>query len=105
MDIQRNLDGVFFRVQRNNKWMNVCFSDLTDEEMNTILAGRSTEWLKEMCKIFDQMDMNSNIPYNVGISLDTLAQDNTVMIHRTNLGIDKEQSGFESSWAISGAID
>lgn len=51
MNIQRNLDGVFFRVQRNDKWMNVCFSDLTDEEMNTILADRSTEWLKEMCKI------------------------------------------------------
>ena len=32
----RNLDGVYFRVQRNNKWQSICFSDLTEEEKNKI---------------------------------------------------------------------
>lgn len=49
--IQRKLDGVFFRVQRDSKWLDICFSDLTEEEMDVILANRSEEWLKNMCKI------------------------------------------------------
>lgn len=27
----RNLDGIYFRVQRNNKLQFICFSDLTEE--------------------------------------------------------------------------
>ena len=30
---KRNLDGIYFRVQRDGKWGNTCFSDLTQEEM------------------------------------------------------------------------
>lgn len=47
----RNLDGIYFRVKRDGKWDNVCFSDLTDEEMDAVLEGRDTEWLKSVCKI------------------------------------------------------
>ena len=49
--IQRKLDGIFFRVQRDGKWLDICFSDLTEEEMDVILANRSEKWLKNMCKI------------------------------------------------------
>ena len=31
--MDRNLDGIYFRVQRDEKWENACFSDLTQEEM------------------------------------------------------------------------
>ena len=31
--MDRNLDGIYFRVQRDGKWENACFSDLTQEEM------------------------------------------------------------------------
>ena len=30
--MNRNLDGCYFRIERNGKYENVCFSDLTEEE-------------------------------------------------------------------------
>jgi hypothetical protein len=61
----RDLDGVYFRVQRNDKWHNICFSDLTEEEMDNVLKGRNEEWLRSLCKILgktlrdmgDQLDI------------------------------------------------
>lgn len=62
---KRNLDGVYFRVQRDDKWDNVCFSDLTDTEKVEVMKNRDTEWLKSMCiilantirKIGDEFDI------------------------------------------------
>lgn len=51
MEIEkRNLDGAFFRVKRDDKWQNICFSDLTDEEMDAVLNGQTTIWLMSLCK-------------------------------------------------------
>jgi len=47
--MKRNLDGVYFRVKRGEKYDNVCFSDLTESERMEVLQGRSEEWLKELC--------------------------------------------------------
>ena len=47
----RNLDGVHFRVQRNGKYYNICFSDLTEDEMDAVLRLRSEDWLRSLCKI------------------------------------------------------
>lgn len=30
--INRELDGCYFRIQRDGKWQNICFSDLTEIE-------------------------------------------------------------------------
>lgn len=49
--MDRNLDGIYFRVKREEKWQNVCFSDLSDTEMEDVLKDRTEEWLKNMCKI------------------------------------------------------
>lgn len=49
--MDRKLDGVFFRVNRNGKWQSVCFSDLTDAEMDEVLEAKSREWIKSLCKI------------------------------------------------------
>lgn len=49
--MQRNLDGVFFRVNRDGKWGNVCFSDMTKEEREKVMENRNIEWLKNMCHI------------------------------------------------------
>lgn len=38
MKPQRNLDGIYFRVQREGKWCNVCLSDMTTEEREQSLA-------------------------------------------------------------------
>jgi hypothetical protein len=47
--MNRNLDGVWFRVKRENTWENVCFSDLTEDEMKSVLAEKSSEWLISLC--------------------------------------------------------
>lgn len=45
---KRNLDGAFFRVKRDGKWQSICFSDLTDEEMDEVLE--TEKFLKPLCK-------------------------------------------------------
>ena len=47
--MDRNLDGYYFRVCRNGCWESVCFSDLTEEQMNEVLKDRSDKWLKSLC--------------------------------------------------------
>lgn len=49
--MNRDLDGIYFRVKRGQRWESVCFSDLTDEEMDKVLEGHSVQWLKSTCKI------------------------------------------------------
>ena len=49
--MNRNLDGVYFRIGRNGRYANICFSDMTPEERAVIMEGRSTEWLVSMCEI------------------------------------------------------
>ena len=50
--MQRHLDGVYFRIeQENGKFANVCFSDLTEEQMNEVLQGKDEKWLKNLCVI------------------------------------------------------
>ena len=67
--MNRELDGVYFRVQRDCKWQNICFSDLTPEERDEVGGvgtdhERSAEWwrglayhladcLKEIGDMFD----------------------------------------------------
>lgn len=46
----RNMDGIYFRVERGEKWCNICFSDLTYSEMDRIMEGRSDEWLRSLIK-------------------------------------------------------
>lgn len=49
--MDRNLDPVYFRVKRGDEYEAICFSDLTPDERNQMLSGRSEEWLKNMCCI------------------------------------------------------
>ena len=47
--MNRNLDGCFFRVQRDGKWQNICFSDLSNAERDQICHGKSKEFLQSLC--------------------------------------------------------
>lgn len=48
---QRNLSGIYFRCKvSGGKWGNATFEDLTDDEQDEQLKGRSEEWLKSMIK-------------------------------------------------------
>ena len=49
--MNRNLDGVYFRVKRDDKWQNICFTDLTNEETDTILKDRTEVWLLSMLEV------------------------------------------------------
>ena len=48
---KRDLDGVYFRIKRNEKFDNICFSDLTESEQDDVMKNRSEEWLMALCKI------------------------------------------------------
>lgn len=48
-----NMDGVFFRVERDGEWRDICYSDMTPEERQTVkdlntkklgLYGRMMYW-------------------------------------------------------------
>ena len=50
--MNRELDGVYFRIERGGKWENICFSDMTDEEMDEILSQNpQPAFAKNLCKI------------------------------------------------------
>ena len=63
--MNRNLDGIYFRVKRDEKWDNICFSDMTQDEMENVMNNRDIDWLKSMCvqlgrtirNIGDQLDI------------------------------------------------
>ena len=44
--MNRELDGVYFRIERDGKWQPICFSDLTEEEREKVWEGGSTGWFK-----------------------------------------------------------
>lgn len=47
----RNLDGVYVRVQRDGRYVNRCFSDLTAEEQERFMSKYDTEGLKRLCLV------------------------------------------------------
>ena len=49
--MERNLDGIYFRVTRDGKGYSICFTDLTAEEQNNVLNGYEKDQLLRMCKI------------------------------------------------------
>lgn len=46
----RNLDGVYYRVVRDGKHVNRCFSDLLEAEQDGIMAEYNAEQLRRLCR-------------------------------------------------------
>ena len=46
--INRNLDGIYFRVERDGKWQTLCFSDLTEDEQRKVLKDKSPDFVLQM---------------------------------------------------------
>ncbi len=46
--MKRDLDGVYFRVNRGGNWQPVCFSDMTHDERDMIIKDRPAEWWKNL---------------------------------------------------------
>ena len=47
----RNLDGVYIRIERENKHLSLSFSDSTDDEQQQFLDRLDKEGLQRMCKL------------------------------------------------------
>lgn len=43
-----NVDGMYFRIERDGKWKNICFSDLEENEMYEILKNKDKEWIIQL---------------------------------------------------------
>lgn len=46
----RKLDGVFFRVERDGEWRNVCYSDMTQAERDEVIGDRPARWWKSLAE-------------------------------------------------------
>lgn len=44
----RELDGIYFRVERDGKWENICWTDLTWEERYDVSKDRPISWWREL---------------------------------------------------------
>lgn len=47
--MNRELDGCYFRIMRDGVGQSVCFTDLTKEERDILLAEKDTQFLKNLC--------------------------------------------------------
>lgn len=47
--VERELDGVYFRLERNGAFKNICFSDMTVEERATVIKKYDTASLQRLC--------------------------------------------------------
>lgn len=64
MKKRKDMDGVYFHVKRDGKGQDICFSDLTEQEMYDIMDSKPEGWLKKMCVIL------ANTLYSAGEKLD-----------------------------------
>lgn len=63
--MKRDLDGVFFRVERDGRWLSLCFTDLTEAERERVMEHRSLAWTRRLALIMartlremgDQLDV------------------------------------------------
>ena len=65
--MQRNLDGVYFRIKRGEKWENICWTDLTNEERALVSKDRPIEWWQGLTEIL------TNVIVDIGNQLDLYA--------------------------------
>ena len=47
--IERGLDGMYFRVERNGEWKDICFTDLIPEEREVVLNSFDKDALIRTC--------------------------------------------------------
>lgn len=68
---QRNLDGVYFRVERDGRWANVCYSDMEQAERDDVARRQAkqatpeqqAQWWRSMADLLaDQLyDMGEQL--------------------------------------------
>jgi hypothetical protein len=49
--MNRELDGMYFRIKRCGRTQSICFSDMTEEEQDYVMNDKPDRYLKRMCKV------------------------------------------------------
>lgn len=49
--MNRGLDGIYFRIERDGKWQSICLSDMTEEEIDKALENRNRTFAISCIKI------------------------------------------------------
>jgi hypothetical protein len=52
--VKRELDGAYFRVERDGKAEDICFSDLTEQEMFKVIEKWDIIGLRRMCVLLGE---------------------------------------------------
>lgn len=65
--VKRSLDGVYYRVKRNGEWLNICYSDLTQEERDSCTAKYTLAQMKGLA------DLMADALRHVGDTLNVIA--------------------------------
>lgn len=89
------------KVHRNDAHKNGRFS-LFDAKFSIDAFSKDVGYdrLKWMYEMILEWDKTCNLSYEVGLSLDKLANDNTVMIHRARLDLDTNSEGLICNEAL-----
>ena len=67
--IPRELDGIYYRVERDGKWCNRCFTDLTTDEQEEMIKKYDAEGLKRMVMLL------AKILRDIGDTINIVAKD------------------------------
>lgn len=108
--MDRELDDIFFRVQRGERFVNLCFSDLDLAQMHEVLAGRDVRFLNRLCAhLVDRLeDWGGAAGYDLLVG--DLRQQLAVAIQETDymttlaigLGQLLRRSGDRRGWSRAG---
>lgn len=63
--MKRNLDGVYFRIKREDRYESICFSDLTPDERESVMEGRDEKWLRSLCCILADVIKNIGDQFDI----------------------------------------
>ena len=86
--INRNLDGVYFRINREGKWQNICFTDLTDDEVREVTEGRSESWLTSLFdRLVEVLNEVSDIINREGVAKAT--ESTLLLLNKEKVSVDK----------------
>lgn len=66
--MNRKLDGLYFRVNKDGKWVDVCFSDLTENEMKAVMQNKDKPWLENLCMILGKQIRQIGDTFDIVIS-------------------------------------
>ena len=63
--IERDIDGIYYRVERDGKWCNRCFTDLTTDEQAEMIKEYDTEGLKRMIMLLAKILRDVGDKFNI----------------------------------------